>query len=374
LYFSFSGGLPWANAWRAVAGAWVAALKMPIAKNVFYLREMGLDHPAGNALRMVRVFSGFLAFVGVAVMLGWTRPRHRIARVAQLLGQVALTAAGAVFVPRYEILRALPLISASALAAVVIELARRYRRHEATAGLLALVLWSTFGLVLLAKMCLNARISEYGFFLALPATTVTIAIVLWFIPHRLDELAGGGIGRRLRRMMTATLAVTIGLYLVHAHRVYQSKTVPLGSGADRLLTMHPFARLKWRAIDMPAALDALGPIVAPGASLTVLPEGVMLNYLLRRETPLPFVNFMPPEVLAFGEEAMVHALERHPPDIVVFVHRDTSEYGFELFGTDPEYGRRVMTWIRARYGSIDVIGHEPMSASGAGIEILTRIR
>ena len=54
---------------------------------------------------------------------------------------------------------------------------------------------------------------RYGFFLALPATTVTIAIVLWFIPHRLDELAGGGIGRRLRRMMTATLAVTIGLYL-----------------------------------------------------------------------------------------------------------------------------------------------------------------
>ena len=129
--------------------------------------------------------------------------------------------------------------------------------------------------------------------------------------------------------------------------------------------MPAFARLKWRAIDMPAALDALEPIVAPGASLAVLPEGVMLNYLLRRETPLPFVNFMPPEVLAFGEDAMVHALERHPPDIVVFVHRDTSEYGFELFGTDPEYGRRIMTWIRARYGSIDVIGHEPMSASGA---------
>jgi hypothetical protein len=78
--------------------------------------------------------------------------------------------------------------------------------------------------------------------------------------------------------------------------------------------------------------------------------------------------------MAFGEDAMVQALDRHPPDIVVFIHRDTSEYGFELFGTDPAYGRQIMTWIRAHYESTAVIGHEPMSAAGFGIELLRRAR
>jgi hypothetical protein len=374
MYFSFGGGLAWANAGRAMAGAWLAVLETPIARNVFYLRGMGLDDPAGNALRMVRVFAGFVAFVAVAVMLAWTRPRTRVARVGQLIGQAALIVAGAMFVPRYELFRALPLVSATALGAVVIELALRRRRNETTTALLALLMWSTFGLALLAKMCLNARIYQYGFFLALPATTVTIALVLWLIPQRLDELVDGGVGGRLRSVMIGTLALTIGLHLGYADRAYRSKPVPFGSGADRLLTTDALASPERQWIDMPAALDRVGRAVGPGATLTVLPEGVMLNYLLRRQTPLPFVNFMPPELMAFGEDAMVRALERRPPDIVVFVHRDTSEYGFGLFGTDPGYGRRIMTWVRGRYESIDVIGHEPMSASGFGVEILRRTR
>jgi hypothetical protein len=375
VYFSVVGRLPWANAARAAAGAWIAAVKTPIARNVFYLRGLGLDDPAGNALRMVRVFTGFVAFVAVAVGLAWTVARNRLVRAAQMVGQAALAVAGAVMIPRYEFFRALPLISAGALAAAVIELARARRRNEAPMALLAMVMWSAFALVLLAKIGLNARIYQYGFFLALPAATVTIAMVLWFVPQRLDTVAEGA-GGRLQRVMAGTLAVTIALHLGYADRVYRSKRVPLGSGADRLFTMDASgsAQQERRAVDMPAALDRLERVVPPGTTLTVLPEGVMLNYLLRRETPLPFVNFMPPEVMAFGEDAMVQALDRHPPDIVVFIHRDTSEYGFELFGTDPAYGRQIMTWIRAHYESTAVIGHEPMSAAGFGIELLRRAR
>jgi hypothetical protein len=376
VYFSLVGRLAWPNAVRAVAAAWIAALDTPIARNVFYLRGMGLDDPAGNALRMVRVFAGFVAFVAVAATLAWTVPRGRIARGVQLLWQAVLAVAGAVLVRHYELFRALPLIAASALAAAVVVLALRSRRNEATAAPLALVMWSSFGLVLLAKMCLNARIYHYGFFLALPAATVAIAVVLWCVPQCLDALVDGGIGGRLRRIMAGSLAVTIAVYAGEANSVYRSKQVPLGSGADRLFTSDAlgFAPQKSRAIDMPAALDRLGRMAGPGATVAVVPEGVMLNYLLRRETPLPFVNFMPPEVMAFGEGAMVQAFERDPPDIIVFVHRDTSEYGFELFGTDPAFGRQIVTWIRGHYESTEVIGHEPMSAGGFGVELLSRTR
>ena len=54
------------------------------------------------------------------------------------------------------------------------------------------------------------------------------------------------------------------------------------------------------------------PSTLAGATLAVLPEGVMLNYLLRRDSPLRVINLMPPELLVFGEEGILHALGAQP--------------------------------------------------------------
>ena len=45
----------------------------------------------------------------------------------------------------------------------------------------------------------------------------------------------------------------------------------------------------------------------PDATLAVLPEGVMINYLTRRPNPTPFSNFKPPELIIYGETSMVRA-------------------------------------------------------------------
>ena len=75
----------------------------------------------------------------------------------------------------------------------------------------------------------------------------------------------------------------------------------------------------------------------------------MMNYLSRRESPLRLVNFMPGEVIAFGERVLLDSLESRPPDVVFLVQRDTSDDGYPRFGTTSSYGQQVVSWVRDRH-------------------------
>jgi hypothetical protein len=81
---------------------------------------------------------------------------------------------------------------------------------------------------------------------------------------------------------------------------------------------------------------------------------------------------MPPEILTFGEADVVEALEAAPPTMIVFVHKETSEYGYPLFGTSADYGAATMDWIRKRYHPVQVIGMDPMNRFGYGLVIFEK--
>lgn len=59
----------------------------------------------------------------------------------------------------------------------------------------------------------------------------------------------------------------------------------------------------------------------------------------------------------FGEEPMLDALKASPPDAVVLVHRETSEYGVPFFGRD--YGSRLYAWVRERYRPVKLWSLDP---------------
>ncbi len=110
--------------------------------------------------------------------------------------------------------------------------------------------------------------------------------------------------------------------------------------------------------------------VAPGKTLAVLPEGAMINYLARRENPTPYINFMPLEVLVFGEGNILSAFERRPPDFVLLVHKDTSEYGPRFFGAD--YALRIGEWIHGGYEPVCAVGQPPLESDRFGMALLKR--
>ncbi len=100
----------------------------------------------------------------------------------------------------------------------------------------------------------------------------------------------------------------------------------------------------------------------------MLPEGILVNYLTRRHTPTRHINFMPPELALFGEEEIVKELRAAPPDALALVHKDTSEYGYPLFGID--YGQRIVRWAQRRYQYDWNWGQQPLqpgTAFGVGL-------
>ena len=121
------------------------------------------------------------------------------------------------------------------------------------------------------------------------------------------------------------------------------------------------------------ALTRLEAAMPADASLLVMPEGIGLNYWLRRRNPTRFNLFLPAQLRAFGgDEAMLEEIRGHAPDFVVLMHRDSAEFGVGPFGKDPRNGRRLRQWVDANYVRLTQIGAEPFRDRRFGLLILRR--
>jgi hypothetical protein len=321
---------------------------------------------------MLWMFAGFAAFVGIGLLLalrtGAPSPSALAAR-GWGIARLAFLVAVILLVPLSRFPAAFPLTTATAFAWFVILFVQRRADRTSALCVLPMLMWSAFALSLLAKIGLNARVYHYGFYLALPATTVSIVFLAWLVPQWLQSQSAGTAGKRFRTMTIWALVAAVVPYLGLSHGWYRMKIIPIGSGGDRFYVSNAPEQGGLAVRDTLEQILQLSP---SGSTVAVLPEGVMLNYLSRRETPLRVVNLMPPELVAFGESEVLRSLRAAPPELVLLVRRDVSEYGYPSFGTDPEYGQAIMTWVRAHYHTLKVVGVRPGREADSGIEILRR--
>ncbi len=346
---------------RAIARGWTTALEGSITGNTFYVSGMGLDRPASNALAMAVIFGAFLVYVAAMVVVCRASPAPFLSPTVRKVGRLAVLVVAPVAV-LFGFPRALPLITAAAalVAGVTFYL---HRQHAAAMRYLVLVMWCTYALVLLAKLGLHARFHHYGFYLALPAATVLVIVLCWLVPRGLEAETA----KTFRRVAVMVLAAGLAPYIGASNAAYRTKTVSVGAGSDRFLASH--TTRYWQGASVRDVLRTIESLRQPGDTLAVLPEGVMLNYLARLDSPLRVVNVMPPEFLAFGEDEILRALRAAPPRFILLVYKDMAEYGYPVFGTEP-YGRRTHEWIRAGYRTLDTFGADPVT--GHGIELLER--
>jgi hypothetical protein len=369
-FFYFNTLMSTGQSVRAIAGAWVPLVGTGIAANDFYRHSAGLDAPIANAVRMAATFAGFLAFVAAAAAISWNADASRRASTLIRILRVCLLAATILVLRYVAFARALPLIVLTALLASSALFVRRRGDRERAVAVAPLMTCAALALVLLGKMALNARIEHYGFYLALPAMAVTIVLVSWMVPQFLASFRSDAAGRSFRQLALWALAVAIAPYLGLAHGWNRSKSIPIGDGADRFYASALPGQWQGRALQ--DVLTSLKGLAAPGDTLAVLPEGVMVNYLTRLDSPLPVVNLMPPELLAFGQDEILRALIANAPDFVVLIQRDTSEYGYPPFGTDRRYGLEIVRWLRAHYEDVRIVGRQPTGGSDVHVQLLKR--
>jgi hypothetical protein len=220
---------------------------------------------------------------------------------------------------------------------------------------------SFFALVLLTRLFFNARIVHYGFFLALPGFLVLLCLFFDTLPALMKRISGSAaIG-----MVPIVILTTCVLwsYFDRSLGVYQTANYPIGSNTEIIKTFASTGRV------IQETVNEIEAVVGPNETLTPLPEGLMFNYLARRQSASTYTAFLPTFFAVFGD-SILESLQQRPPDFLLLVERSTLEYGYGYFGRN--YATDVLDWIRQNYIEISQIGKEPFRGEGFGIVIMKR--
>ena len=101
-----------------------------------------------------------------------------------------------------------------------------------------------------------------------------MAIVLcWLIPRHLEHWHAGATARNFSWIAAVSLAASTLPYLGVSNWWYATKTISIGSDADRFYAS-TYAGL-WQGPLLKETLQQLGKTAKQGDTIAVLPEGVM---------------------------------------------------------------------------------------------------
>lgn len=264
-----------------------------------------------------------------------------------------------------QLWRALPVVTVTAGAYGFWRCIAARRRGERSVDYAVIVIWSAMSLALLAKMLLRARIDHYGFVLAMPATLLAAAFCLARIPAGLHARYGGGT--IVRALAIAVLAAIVFAYLRKSSDYYRYKELPIGTGADRFFTFSP--ENSHRGYLVQQAMHNLRQRMGADETLLILPEGITVNYLLRKTNPTPYHLLTPWEMTAFGgEKSILSDIIAGAPDYIGLFHIDMTDHGQPYFGV-PGYGADIVHWIRTHYEVIARFQVQPANPGDFRIEL-----
>ena len=341
--------MPSQTALLGVLGSW------PYLRNqgdaLFYQRVMGTDQIGPNLIAMLRVLSWYGALL---MPLALYVPVRETRAVLLGLGAGSLAVAVACTWPHpLDLLRPLPvflLALAIGFGWWLIQSRDATRAQTVTRKLMLTV----FAGLLLGRIALRTSVLDYGFVLSVPGTLILIVALLDWLP--------AWFGAKDHRLVyTGAVLSVLAICVVASFPLFHPSRYPVGSGSDAFLSDR-------RCQLVVPLLEDIRHRVRPGETLCVLPEGIMINYLTRIESSVPFDCFIPPVLQMFDERKIVASFRAHPPDYVLLCHRETPEYGPALFGRD--YGRELSSWVMERYSPVAQYGHDPMSEDGDGFILM----
>lgn len=231
------------------------------------------------------------------------------------------------------------------------------------------LLTAVLAAAMMARMLLNGRIYQFGFYQAALAGALVPAVLIGELPEWF------GLSRRGRTAAAAGALLLLlpgaALLAAKSQRLLRMQTYAVGSGADRFYTLPPEREATGELVRLVSESLADMP---RGQSLIVLPEGEMINYLTRMKSPVAPFYFYSAAISGGREEAVVDALRRSPPEWVVIISRDLREYGVMRYGEALGKGMLIMGWVDANYRLASYVGGDPLDSRQKGAVILQRRR
>jgi hypothetical protein len=332
---------------EALLFQWRAAWKVGSQGSSFYASLMGSDDLARNGLRLAVDAIVWTTFAAVLVILD-VRAVGAPASSRRRMIMAAIGVVGAWMVRDLPgVGRALPLLLPLAVIATGY---LAHRRRMETERALCLILWATAAWTLLLKMLLNVHFHHYGFFLAMPATIFVVVFGVGTVPHLLSERTAGG-GWLVRPVALTAIGLLLAYSAALSTLSYGNMTVPIGRDENGMRGPGPLASPTG---ELAATLERRIETTVPSdATIAIMPEGALLNFLTGRSNPTPHYSLEPPELAALGIEAVVARYQESPPDYVVVIAWSGDEYGVGPFG-GPGWGADLVRWVERDYDRVEL--------------------
>lgn len=358
--------------WRAILGPW-AVISQKTATTTRQLWATGLDDPLGNVLRLL----GWAAVI-VGMALG-VRAWATLAERAHMTEQQRKLLLGLTFsVPLLPVLASwegttrfwwlhlpttLPLWLALLTLILAVKVYRQVRQGPVAPQLFAQSLLSTFGLLMLARMPLNARVYEYGFHQALVATTVVLA---WIIHHYVVPCARSARQRFTKAVVAGAYCSCLACAVINTATTFAEPAEFVDLPGFRVA-----AQRMEGLEEVLAGLRLTEQLTSGGATFAAVPEGTLYHFVLRKPHPTIFDHLATVEVSAFGEDRIVEAFDQARPDYIILIHKHTV-YA-PLFGATPDFGQKLFEWIQLHYEPFALLGQKPFTAiNSEGVEFYRR--
>ncbi len=366
VYFSFN--MPPANALESIVASYKSVFMSALVNNIFYLRIAGFDDPLRNIALLLKQTGGYIIVLIFTVLISYIFRRlpNKIFKYLWLTAIFILIFftffQGVYTINWLEIARPYPLCLLIFLIYLTVQLFAKHLETNAIRQFLPFVLLTLFALIMLLKMILNVHFYHYGFALAMPASLVMVAACLYYIPGFISrwgnkEAAAGFLGLFIVLVML--------FYYNYTSQIYALKNYPVAQGRDQFFSFDQIISSRGPVIN--EAIKHINRLMSDNDTFIVLPEGVMINYLARRNNPSRYFEFTPNFVEAITEEKMLEAIAPTSPSFIILAEKNTSEHGAQYFGRN--YAFNINSWINKNYVKELLIGEEPLTGKGFGIII-----
>jgi len=352
IFLLLNTSMPIKQALIGTLGSWPGTLNPELRNIHFYKQIMGIGNLVLNIKTMFIGFSCFLLIFSPAIIISTVNPSRpkRDVLVGTTIGIGIVILSILCINPLIKIvsyiIRPLPLFLICLIIFEGINLWKKYQKEQDLNGVLRLTLL-LFSLILLTKILIRVDPHQYGFALAMPGTIILISALVDRIPAFLEKKDRAGT--LFRCFSISIIIVFSGMHMFVSDFWYDKSTVRVATDTAKFYT-------DFRGYPVQEIIEAVEKHSSTDDTLAVLPEGVMLNFLTQRKNPTPYINFMPPEFILFGEQNILEKFNANPPDYIVLTNKPLEEYGLKAVGIDIGVG--LYEWVKSNYTLLSYIHPE----------------
>ncbi|MEW5894408.1 MAG: hypothetical protein AB1650_01435 [Candidatus Omnitrophota bacterium] len=375
-------GLPLLLAGMVYGGFWLAAREEILQSNLFSFASTntfmdnpftswlsGTDQRAENLWLMSKsfLFHGLAALwfflTGMAVARAGRIRDMQVRNALYLV--VTVFAPGLIyflmnkFAPAAIQYRSLPVLI---IVAFFIAAVRLVRSEDSAMSPRVLTL-AVFSWLVLLRIIFKVHPMHYGFSLLAPGLIVYHVLLFRLIPDMISN-------KTARACLAGGFIFVVGAYafqyLSMSMFAYQHRTISIFSSRGG---MKVFPNDRDRACAN--LIRHLATQTHPDSTVTILPEGLTINFLANRDNPLYYYSFMPPDFSKKSVESdVIKDIEEKKVDYIVLLQRDLEEYNIRVFGTD--YARNLWQYIQKNYSVETRIGPFPYTTPDFGAAVFKR--